>query len=685
VEDLRLSHRGSDTGQAGLPPRQLPADTPAFVGRAGILARLDQLLVAASPTAVTIAVLDGAAGVGKTTSAVHWAHLVADRFPDGQLAVNLRGFHPTQAPMSQAEAMRGFLIALGVPGRRIPADLPAQAALYRSLLSGRRVLVLLDNASSVEQVRILLPGSTGCLVLVTSRERLPGLVAIEGARSLTLDLMSAEEARELLVQRLGADRVAAEPTAAAGIVEACGHLPLALVIVAARAATHPVLALADLASELRDAGAGLDAFQTGDAAADVRTAFSWSYQHLTPDTARLFRLLGVHPGPTFSAAAAASIAGSTVAAVRPLLAELVRAHLVDEPAHDRYALHDLVRAYAHELSWTGGDEERPPAERRMLDHYLHTGHHAAMMLEPHREPLELAGPAAGTVSTAPANDEQARAWFTTEFATLAAMIDRCATTGRYDTTWQLAWTPLNFLDWQGRWHDLAAIQGIALTAGQRLGDRGRQAESHRYLGYAYVSLGRSDDVRFHLLSALDVYQEMGNHSGQAKIQLSMAVHLQSQGRYEDALAYAGRALGSYQAAGDEVGRGRALNVVGWCHAHRGEYPQALALCTDSAALLRQLGDQYGVALAHDSLGYIHHRLGDHPQAVECYETALAIHGELDDQYHRAEVLGHLGDTHAATGAIETAEHLWREALAILDRLEHPDAEALRRKLNPPAP
>jgi len=366
----------------------------SFVGRSGHLRALDALLQdqGAAPTAVVISAIAGMAGVGKTALAVHWAHRVAGRFPDGQLYVNLRGFDPGGAGLDPGQALHGFLEAFGVPPARIPEDLAAQSGLFRSLLAGKRMLVLLDNARSAEQVRPLLPGSPGCLAIVTSRDKLAGLVATEGARPLALDLLTAADARDLLARRLGADRVAAEPAAIACIIAACARLPLALTIAAARAATSPTFPLAAIAAELREAASALDPFDAGESATDVRTVFSWSYRALSAPAARMFRLLGLHPGPDVAVTAAASLAAVPPGQARALLAELTRAHLLAEHAPGRYAFHDLLRAYASELaSAQECPADRASAVHRLLDHYLHREQRRGAR---GRLPVRGAGPAA---------------------------------------------------------------------------------------------------------------------------------------------------------------------------------------------------------------------------------------------------------------------------------------------------
>jgi DNA-binding SARP family transcriptional activator len=339
-------------------PAQLPPAVAGFTGRDDALAWLDGLATAEAPIVATIA---GTAGVGKTTLAVHWAHQVADRFPDGQLYVNLRGFDPGGQTMDPATAVRRFLDAFEIPPARVPADPDAQAALYRSLIADKRMLLVLDNARDTAQVRPLLPAAPGCLVMVTSRNQLTGLIAAANAHPITLDLLTVDEARRLLARRIGPDRVAADPDAVEQIITACARLPLALAIVA----THPHLPLHTLAHELHNSGERLDTLSTDDPHTDVRAVFSWSYSALTPPAARLFRLLGLHPGPDTSTAAAASLAALPPPQVRPLLTELTRTNLLAEPAPGRYTVHNLLRAYATDLA----HRVDPDQQRRAATHH----------------------------------------------------------------------------------------------------------------------------------------------------------------------------------------------------------------------------------------------------------------------------------------------------------------------------
>jgi DNA-binding SARP family transcriptional activator/tetratricopeptide (TPR) repeat protein len=665
-------------------PAQLPADLAGFTGRAAHLRQLDALVSDAPGRAVVISVIAGTAGVGKTALAVHWAHRVRDRFPDGQLYVNLRGFDPTGTVTTPAEAVHGFLDALAVAPERIPADLHAQGGLYRSLLAGRRMLVVLDNARDAEQVRQLLPGAPGCLVLVTSRSRLSGLVASAGAHLVSLDLLTRQESAQLLACRLGADRLAAEPHAAEEIITACARLPLALAIVAARAATHPhFLPLAGLAGELRDGRDRLDALSTGDeVSTDVRAVFSWSYRQLGAAAGRLFRLLGLHPGPDISAPAAASLAGLPAPAVRPLLAELTRTHLVGQHSPGRYTFHDLLRTYAADLTHaTDPDADRLAAVHRMLDHYLHTAHAADRLLHPARDPITLPPPGPDVTPEQPVDHHQAFAWFAAEHPVLLATVEQAAGTGCDIHTWQLAWALDTFLDRRGHWHDQAAVQRTAVAAARRLADPAAQARAHRLLGRAHLRLGRLDEAHTHLRDALDLFREAGDAVGQARAHTDINLVWDRQGRQAEALDHALQALELFRAAGHRAGQAIALNSIGWLHTVLGNHEQALTYCQQALTLLQGLGNRSNEANTCDSLGYAHHHLGHHTQAVTCYHQALDLFRDLGDRYNDADTRSRLGDTHQAAGNSAAARAAWQQALTILEDLDHPDAEQLRTKLH----
>jgi tetratricopeptide (TPR) repeat protein len=686
--DLRAAaaRRGGPAPASGpaVVPAQLPANIHGFAGRVEHLARLDALLTAAgaeAPTAVVITAVSGTAGVGKTALAVHWAHQVAARFPDGQLHVNLRGFDPGGQVMDPASAVRGFLDALGVPKERIPVDLDAQAALYRSLLAGRRVLVVIDNARDAEHTRPLLPGSATAVVVVTSRDPLAGLVA-DGAHPLTVDLLPEDEAHGLLARRVGAGRVAAEPDAADRIIAACARLPLALSLVAARAATHRSARLADLAAELPPAGERTGELDTGDLLDRVQAVFSWSYATLTPPAARVFRLLGLHPGPTSTAPAAAGLTGLPLPTTRRALADLVRAGLLAEPVPGRYGLHDLLRAYATDLTRsTDTDQERHAAVVRLLDHYVHTAHTAARHLDPNRAPIEvpLAPPTLGAAPGQPADHAAALGWLNAERLVLLAAQHLAAGAGYDAHTWQLAWALDTFLDRRGHWHDWAGARRVAVSAAARL-PHPAAAYAHLLLGWVVIMLGDNEQAHTHLTDALHQYTGAADPVGQAHSHHALGWLWGLWGRPDRALDHAQQALTLFQAAGHSIGQAEALNGVGWSHALLGEHNQAVTHCQQALTLFQQVGERAGQAAAWDSLGYAHHHLAHHAQAVDCYQHALTLLRDLGDRHEEAATLTHLGDSHHAADHPDHARTAWTTALDILTDLDHPDADTVRAKL-----
>jgi len=667
-------------------PAQLPGDVPGFTGRAVHLARLDAVLAAAAadaPTAVVVTAVSGTAGVGKTALAVRWAYRVADRFPDGQLYVNLRGFDPGGQVMSSAAAVRGFLDALGMPANRIPADHDAQAALYRSLLAGRRMLVVIDNARDAAHARPLLPGTPTAVAVVTSRDPLTGLVAADGAHSLSLDLLTAEEARELLASRIEPGRTAAEPRAVEEIITACARLPLALAIVAARAAAHPTFPLTALAAELTTASGQAGRLDADDVLGQVRAVFSWSYTTLTRDAARLFRLLGLHPGPDSSAPAAASLTATPLASTHRSLVELTHAGLLTEHAPGRYGFHDLLRAYAADFTQTvDSDDQRMAAITRLLDHYTHTAHTAARLASPARDQIQLplAPPAAGVTPEQPADLRAALAWLTAEHPVLLAA-QRVADGSGFEThTWHLAWALHTVLYRRGHWHDLASVWETALAAADRLGNLTATAQAHRLLAQAGSLLGRHDEAHTHLRRALDLFAEAGDMVGQAHTHRALGGMWDRRGRPDRALDHAQQALTLFGAIGNRRGRANALNNIGWCYVLLGDHTRAVTRCRQALALFQELGDRDGEAAAWDSLGYAHHHLAQHPEAADCYHHALTLYRDLGDRYDEADTQTHLGDTHHAAGQPDQARTAWAAALDIFADLNHPGAGTVRAKL-----
>ena len=666
-------------------PRQFPAGIRHFTGRKAELDFLTAVLEAsASPDngMVVISAIGGMAGVGKTALAVQWAHQHASGFPDGQLYADLRGFGPAEAPAEAAVVVRRFLDALHVPPTRIPADADAQFALYRSMLAGKRMLIILDNVRDASQVRPLLPGAGGCLVLVTSRNELASLVALEGAIPLSVGLLSPEDARNLLARRLGADRVAREQDEADELADLCGHLPLALNIAAARAATRPAMPLRELTAGVRDAR--LDLLSAGPGRADVRAVFSWSYRALRAPGARLFRLLSLHPGPDISVLAAASLAALEPGAAHFALNELVGANLLVEPAHGRFAQHDLLRAYAAELARTSDSEnERTAAIHRLLDHYLGTAYAAALLFVHNGQPPHPPETSAGVTGVPLADRDQAQAWFRAEQPVLGAVVALAANAGFATHAWQLNWSSQAVPGQWRRWQDQVATSEIALAAAEHAGDQTGQAYAHRHLGCALITGGRHAEARDHLQRAVAWFRRSGDQICQADAELRLAVALAQLGEPGQALSHSQRALKVYQAAGHDTGQATALNGIGWCHLMLGGYEQGLAACADAIERVGQADDpmiQYLRAATLDSIGYAHHHLGRYRDAVASYREALHVYRGVGEVRLRAETLDHLGDTYLIAADPAAACAAWKQAVAILDDLRHPGAGPIRAKL-----
>jgi tetratricopeptide (TPR) repeat protein/transcriptional regulator with XRE-family HTH domain len=664
-------------------PRQLPGPVRQFTGRQNELAAMTGLLEPAGgdrPTAVVISALGGMAGVGKSALALHWAHQVAGQFPDGQLFVNLRGFDAGR-PTLTSDALAGFLHALGVAGPDIPESLDARAAAYRSLLAGRRVLVMLDNAHDVAQVRPLLPGAPGCVTVVTSRDALGGLVAGDGAVRLEVDLLPLPEAVGLLRNLIGS-RVTDDGDASVRLAGQCGRLPLALRVAAELVVARSGVALADLTTELADLQHRLDMLETGgDEHTTVRTVFTWSYQDLGPAAARMFRLAGIHPGPDISAPAAASLAAVPLAQARRALAELTRAHMLNEHQPGRFSCHDLLRVYAVEQARAHDSPvQRRAAMHRVLDHYLHTAYAGDRLLHPSRNVVVLSPPERGTRPETPADPEQAMAWFDAEHNVLLAAIARAAEAGFRRHAWQLPWSLATFFSLRAHHEDLDDTQRIALAAATSLGDVAAQALAADRLGFACLLRGQHQAATDYFQQALDGFQQVGDQGGEACTYLNVSFLLERQGRHAEAVREDEHALDLFQAMGHRAGQATALNAAGWHLALLGNHQQALTRCQQALALQRELDDRLDEANTWDSLGYIHGQLGQHAQAATCYLEALRLLSRTRERWRQATVLVHLGDTHHGAGDLQAADEVWRQAVAIFDDMHHPDAEAVRAKL-----
>jgi DNA-binding SARP family transcriptional activator/Tfp pilus assembly protein PilF len=676
--------RGATRTRTGIVPRQLPAAFPYFVGRRSELELLTDVerREPQCPGSGVVIVVAGTAGVGKTAFALRWCHQAADAFPDGQLYVNLRGFEPSGTALTAAQAIRGFLDAFAVPATLIPADLPGQAALYRSLMANKRVLILLDNARDTEQVQPLLPASRRSTVLVTSRNELTGLTAAHGAHLVRLDLLNVDESRELLERRLGVPPAASEQLAMLELIELSSRLPLALNIVAARAAAHPGLPLAALAARIKDTRRRLDYLRAGHHAANLRAAFLSSYAQLSATAARMFRLLGLHRGPDISATAAASLAGLDQYSALSTLDELTAAHLLCEPSPDRFAFHDLLRAYAAEqASSVDTEADRLAAVHLAMDHYLHTARCAARLLNPGSELFAYDEPQGAATLPELKDADQALAWYAADRHVLSAYIAQEVDLGCDTHAWQLVHSILPFMDRGGHWDDMAAAGEAALASARRTADPRAEACARRVLARACLRHKKLERAAEHLTASLEIFRALNHQVGEARVRHDLALVCEQLQLHQEALAHAQRTLELLQAQGDTSGAANALNTVGWFHSLLGDHRQALTYCRQALALQVELHNHNGQADTWDSLGHAHQHLAEYDQASDCYRRAVELYRQLGDRYYEAGSLVRLGDTHLTTADAGEAVRQWTQALAILDELEHPDADELRAKIS----
>ena len=657
-------------------PRQLPAPPRWFVGRDSELAALTEAMDTQGGT-VMVSAIAGPGGIGKTSLALKWAHRGVTRFPDGQLHVDLRGFDPSGAPMPPAVAIRRFLDALGVAPAAIPADEDSQVALYRSLVAGKRLLVMLDNARDAGQIEPLLPGSETCTVLVTSRNRLGGL-GVRGAQLLHLDVLADEDARELLTHHIGAQRIAEEPRAVAALVHWCAGLPLALSIVASRAATQPGFPLDVLAKELRDSSARLDALDAGDLNANLRAVFSWSYRALDREPAQVFLLLGPTPGPDISLSAAAALTGLSGSRVRAVLRVLVDAHLLQEYVPGRYRMDDLLRLYATELA----DDDQQPGLRRLTDFYLHTSRAAAHLLRPERQPIELTPPAPGCTPLPLEHRAAAAVWFTDEHACLLAALDAAIRNDWHDSVWKLAWTLSAFHVMRGHVRDDLAAWRAGVTATRKLDEPVAQAVAQMFLGDACTRVGDHTEAVDHLRRALSLAERAEAVTVLADVHRALGWTLEQHGDIERALNHTQHALRLFRAAGNAMREADALNSAGWLHARLGHHAQAVADCEQALVLCREHDHHRGEVVTLDSLGFIAQRNGDHARALGYYRDALQLARETDDTYDEAGILDNVGEAQHALGRPGEAREAWQQALELYQAQHRAHSvEAIQRKLD----
>lgn len=712
----------SPSSAASPTPRQLPADVRGFVNRADELGRLHAVLSSGEGDhlLVSVCVVAGTAGAGKTSLALHWAHQVTDRFPDGQLYTNLRGYDAAR-PVQPHEALHRFLSALGVPGRAIPDDLDAAAALFRSLLADRRALVVLDNAASEAQVRPLLPGGAGCLTLVTSRSRLSGLAIRDGAQRITLGTLPEPEAIALLRAITAGFRPADDTGKLADLARLCAHLPLALRIAAERAVSNPHLRIDDLIAELCDTSALWQALSTGEDehAEAVRTVFAWSYRALPDSAARLFRLLGLHPGPSFSLQTAAVLADLPLARTRQLLDTLVGAHLLEQPVPHRYQFHDLLRLFAADQARL---EETPDARAaaltRLLTWYLHTTQAAARWITPDAALVETEGsPPGGPVAPLSfSHYDQAWDWAEREDATFPFLARAAVELGNDHLAWQLPIAVWNAWPRSSPITQWLPMAQAGLRAARSLGDRTAEVMLLEALGFAHAQLGRLLDAARYHTDALTIREELDDHQGKAQSLNALGlIHLRRRqfndatDRFERALRLfnetgdrhmaatvlsnlalghylagqgieaaemVGRALSAHRALGNERGEGNALWIFSNVQRERGEHEEALRTAGRAVSIALRLRNRVAEGNWLNTLGDAQRANGQHAEALESYQRSASLHRRLGDRSREALAWQGAGETYQEMGRPEDAAPFHRQAAAVHRELGDPWHEAL---------
>ncbi|MGO1057274.1 BTAD domain-containing putative transcriptional regulator [Crossiella sp. CA198] len=644
-------------------PRQLPFDIGHFTGRAGELTALDR---AARPGSVLV--IEGSAGVGKSALAVRWAHLNRHRFPGGELCLDLRG-HADAAPLPVSAALDTLLRGLGVPAAAIPSTVDERGALLRATLVRRKMLLLLDNAREVDQVRPLLPGGAA-VVLVTSRTQLRGLIARDGARRITLGGLSGADAAALLGRGIGADRAAAEPEAVRRLSTLCGQLPLALVLAGERASRFPDTPVAELVDELKDQRSRLDVLtDPQDPRTDLRAAFLLSYQGVRPPAARLFRLLGLHPGPDVDLWAAAALAGTGPRLARALLDDLVAAHLIAQPRPGRYRFHDLLRVYAAERADT---EETPPehaaALHRLTELYLVLAARGRALLSGSPRLAEVCDPDSGQPDWPRfSTGADALTWCEAEHANLLALTRQLAGTGLADPVWRLPWLLLGYLRNRRHLADWVELARLGVVAADRLADPVARFHAANCLGVAYNSAGRAEEARGQYREALAVAEEMGDRTKAAVMLNNLGTWHYDRGEHAEAVHYQERALAEAEATGSPAEPGIPLLNLGGSHARLRQFAQSLPYNQRALALFEREGDRFHAAIALGNLAETHWGLGEYQTALTYAERADAEHRELGAPSQLANNLIFLGRIAAALGDPGRARLAWTEARDIYRR------------------
>lgn len=668
------------------PPHQLPLGPSAFVNRRTDIDRLDRLLDAgigaddAHRSAIVSAVA-GAPGVGKTALALHWAHRVRSRFPDGSLYVDMQGYGPGPA-LAPEQALDLFLRALDVPADGIPDALDERAALYRSILDGKRVLVLVDNASSSTQVRHLLPASPECFIVVTSRSSLPSLVAREGAVRVTLDVLSSGESVQLLGELMGTSRVDADSASALRVAELCGHLPLALRIVAERAINRPQLSMAELIEELVGEQHRLDAMASEeDELSDTRAVFSWSYRALSAELRRTFRLLGLHPGPDIGVDAAAALTGSNTTMAKRQLRALADAHLLQERTTNRFHLHDLVRVYSVERATAEDSQEgRIKAVRRLLTWYLLAADAGRRAVLPYSASFPLVPAGDIAVIEEFESGPAAMRWFDAERRNLQTLLRRASELGQLDIAWKLAIAVSSYLELGSYWAEWEETVTAGLGAARTLGDRLGEAASLSILGDAAWRDGRPDEAIERYEHTAAIAHEIGVGWLEGFGLRGQGLIHEERGHFDTAAQLFESALRVFRSSGFRRGEGMSLLSLGTCARELGDLPTALSRGTAAVEIFEEIGDTWTVAWGSFDLGASYVAAGRLSEATAVLRAAVAIFDDFGDRRCQAQSLALLGDTLRDSADPRAAGDSWRQAAELYTLLGDPRADQVRERL-----
>ncbi len=668
-------------------PQQLPMAPPWCIGREQEFDELTTALVAGEAnTGPSVVVVEGVAGVGKTTLALRWAHRQAEAFPDGQLYADLRGFDSRATPTRPETILRGFLLALRTEPNSIPPDPDAAAALYRSSVASRRMLIFLDNAWDADQVFPLLPGADSCAVIVTTRRHLPSL-RLRGATSLRLATLTPAGARSLLSRHLTEQVLDADVPATTAVIRRCGGLPLALALVASRVADHPSFPMSDLADELRQESTMLNAFNAGDDTSDLRAVLSWSVASLGDDAARTFRVLGLAPLSEFTAVTVACLLGCPPEVAGKNLRSLEITNLVQRYKPTRFRMHDLVRAYATELL---GNEEtlryREEALHRVVDFYAAAARAADLLLYPYRTAASPPRAPSGTERFLPNDEPAALTWFDEEHQTLLA-IQRTAMNEQWpEAAWHISHGLDTYQYRRGYSSENVATSQIGLAAAEATGSLRLQASATRQLGRAHTRVGDLQNAESYLHQALELEVRAGFTAGRAHAHHDLQRVYSLLGRYDDALEHATSALKLYQLDKNLIGEAHSLNAQGRQHAQMQNFAAAESCCLRALELHTENDNTSGQVATLDALGYIAAQTGNPQDAATRYSHALALADEFRNYFAQAEINENLADALAELGAREAAlQALHRAYELYAGQNRRQEAERVRARLSSDQP